>query len=67
MTPRTPRETLAASRSGSSAASTRTLAYPSAAGAGVTMRIPTTYSCTALPLPHSELPCAPVPSLPPTV
>nr|ACR37326.1 unknown [Zea mays]ACR37347.1 unknown [Zea mays] len=67
MTPRTPSETLAASRSGSPATSSLTTAKPWEAGAGVTILSATTYSCTALPLPHSELPWAPVASKPPTV
>ncbi|WVZ95422.1 LOW QUALITY PROTEIN: hypothetical protein U9M48_041190 [Paspalum notatum var. saurae] len=67
MTPRTPRDTLAASRSGSPTASSLTTANPCSAGAGVTILSPTTYSCTALPLPQSELPCAPVASIPPRV
>ncbi|BAS76750.1 Os02g0124650, partial [Oryza sativa Japonica Group] len=67
MTPSTPSDTLAASSSGSPAASTRTFAYPSLAGAGVTILMPFTYSCTAEPFPHTELPCAPVERRPPTV
>nr|CAB3462090.1 unnamed protein product [Digitaria exilis] len=45
MTPSTPTETLAASRSGSPARSSRTMACP---GAGVTIRIPTTCHCHIL-------------------
>lgn len=67
MTPSVPSDTLAASSSLSPSTSTRTLAYPSLGGAGVTTLIPTTYSCTAERLPHRELPCAPVESKPPTV
>uniref|UniRef100_A0A8R7K132 Uncharacterized protein n=1 Tax=Triticum urartu TaxID=4572 RepID=A0A8R7K132_TRIUA len=43
------------------------MAKPSHAGAGVTILRPTTYSCTAPPLPHSPLPCAPVARSPPMV
>ena len=67
MTPRSPKETLAAFRWSSCSVRLTTLAYLSSLEAGITNLIPTTYSWTALPLSNSELPWLPVPSIPPRV
>ena len=66
-TPNTPRCTLAAFKSGSPTANARTVANPSAAVAGVTSVMATTYSCKAPPLPHSELPLTLLAVTPPSV
>uniref|UniRef100_A0A7C9E5Q8 Uncharacterized protein n=1 Tax=Opuntia streptacantha TaxID=393608 RepID=A0A7C9E5Q8_OPUST len=67
MTPRTPKDTLAALRRGSLLSNLWTLANPSSADPGTTRLSPTTWSWRAPPLPHHELPWAPVLIRPPTV
>ncbi|KAB8083003.1 hypothetical protein EE612_005069, partial [Oryza sativa] len=67
ITPSKPRETTAALKSASPLRSATTLAHPSAAPAGTTSLSATTWSCTAPPRPHQELPWEPVLTSPPTL
>lgn len=60
ITPSKPRETRAALKSASPLRSATNLAHPSAAPAGTTSLSATTWSCTAPPRPHQELPWEPV-------